>query len=162
MRWRRGPAIPEAARAALDLRPGERLLAAARDTEGGWLAATDLALVAPDVRIAWADVSHARWLDEGSILVVEPVPGRSAPRRFELAEPGRVPETVHERVMASIVVSRRVGVPGGGGVRVVGREDGSGHLLWQVVPDPGVDVDDPDVRRVADASVAQLRGELGR
>jgi hypothetical protein len=63
--------------------------------------------------------------------------------------------------MASIVVSRRLAVPGGS-VRVVGRDGGDGELRWQVIADRGVDAAAPDVRRAADSAVAALRAELGR
>ena len=162
MRWRRGDGIPDDERAELDLRPGERVLAAAPEEPDGWLAATELALVGRGRRLAWSDVGHAQWLDEERTLVVDLVePGRAG-LRARLRDPGRLPETVHERVMASIVVSRRVAVPGVGELRVVGRNDGGRDLVWQVVPDRGVDRSDPDVRRVADATVTRLRGELGR
>lgn len=162
MRWRRGDRLPDAARAALGLQPRERVLAAAQVAGGGWVAATEVALVRDGQRIAWADVAYAHWDDEESALSVDPVGEAFPPARFALTEPGRLPETVRERVMASIVVSRRVGVPGGHGVRVVGREVGAPDLVWQVVPDAGVDATDPEVRRVTDALVVQLRGELGR
>ncbi|MGH8893966.1 MAG: hypothetical protein ACRDWY_11785 [Actinomycetes bacterium] len=161
MRWRRED-IPDHARASLGLRPRERVLAAARDGSGGWLAATEFALVGAGLRIAWVDIAHVRWLDEDRFLIVDPVPGAFAPARFALADPGRLPEVVHERVMASIVVSRTVALPGGGEARVVGRDDGSGELVWQVVPGAGVDPTDATVRRTTNAAVASLRGELGR
>lgn len=161
MRWRSGDKLPDDARAALGLEPGERPLAAARQGDGGWVAATERALVGPGWRIEWTDVGHAQWLDEESVLLLDPVPGTFPPRRVPLDDPGRLPETVRERVMASIVVSRRVAVPGGW-VRVVGRRGASDLLAWQVVPEPGVDGEDPDVRRVVDATVAQLSSELGR
>lgn len=145
----------------LDLLPRERVLVAAQDRAGDWVAATDRALVTADRRLPWADVGHAQWLDEELVLVVEPVDPTSPALRLRLADPGRLPETVHERVMASIVVSRRVAVPGGS-VRVVGRDGGDGDLLWQVVADAGVDAAAPDVRSAADAAVAALRAELGR
>lgn len=147
---------------ALGLHPRERVLAAARVAGGGWVVATEVGLLRTGSRIAWADVAYAHWDDQESALTVEPVGEAFTPARFALAEPGRVPETVRERVMASIVVSRRVGVPGGRGVRVVGREVGEPELRWQVVPDAGVDPSDPEVLRVTDALVTQLRGELGR
>jgi len=159
VRWRRGDKLPDDARSALGLGPRERVLAAARLADGGWVAATEHALAGPGWRIEWADVAHAQWIDEESVLVLDPVPGTFPARRVPLVEPGRLPETVHERVMASIVVSRRVAVPGGW-VRVVGRHDASGGLGWQVVPDRGVNLDDPDVRRVVDAALALLRAEL--
>lgn len=161
-RWRRGERIPDDARARLGLRRGERLLAAARQGGGGWLATTPQALlVEGGPRVEWTDVAHAQWLDEDRVLVVDPVPGAFEPSRFHLPDPGRVPETVHERVVASIVVTRRLSVPSAGGVRVVGRRSHDGTLLWQVVPDPGVDGDDPVLRAAGDAMIAQLRAELG-
>ena len=77
------------------------------------MVATGGALVGVAGRTPWTDVAHAQWFDEEQVLVVDPVPGAGAPLRLRLAEPGRVPETVHERVMASIVLSRRVALPGG-------------------------------------------------
>ncbi|HEX7189054.1 MAG TPA: hypothetical protein VF423_12575 [Actinomycetes bacterium] len=162
MRWRRGDGIPDDEKAALDLGPRERVLAAAREDAGGWLAATEQALVGRDLRLAWSDVGHAQWLDEERTLVVDLVAPGATGLRARLSDPRRLPEAVHERVMASIVVSRRVAVPGVGELRVVGRDDGGRDLVWQVVPDQGVDGSDPDVRRVAAAAVTQLRGELGR
>ena len=72
------------------------------------------------------------------------------------------PEAVHERVMASIVVSRRMPVRGGF-VRVVGRRatEPTGALVWQTVPGAGVDLNDPDVRQAVDGFLAALRAELG-
>lgn len=144
----------------LGLRPRERVLAAARSTEDGWLAATDHALVAAGWRVDWSDVAHAQWLVDESVLVLDPVPATFPPRRLLITQPGRLPEAVHERVMASIVVSRRVAVRGGF-VRVVGRHGPSGGLVWQTVPGAGVDIGDPDVRRAVDGFLASLRAELG-
>jgi hypothetical protein len=135
------------------------VLAATPLSEGTWVAATEDALIGPGWRIQWVDVAHAQWIDEERVLVLDPVPGTFEARRVLLADPGQLPETVHERVMASIVVSRRVAVRSGF-VRLVGRHDASGELLWQVVPDRGVDMQDSDVRRVVDAALTQLRAEL--
>lgn len=154
--------IPDQARDELGLRSGERVLAAAQDARGQWFAATELALVSSGRRVRWADVSHAQWLADESVLLVDAVPGTFDRLRVALPEPGRLPEAVHERVMASIVVSRRVPVGPGRSARVVGRDDGSGGVVWQVLPEPGVDLAEPDVRRATDAMVTQLRGEIGR
>ena len=145
----------------VQLEPGERVLATVQDASGGWVVATDRALVTDDRRLTWSDTGHAQWLDEEFALVVEPVDPAEPSLRLRLPDPGRLPETVHERVMASIVVSRVVPVPGGT-VRVVGRDDGSGELVWQVIADAGVDPDSRDVRTAADSAVTTLRGELGR
>ena len=154
-RSRRAPAHP------LDLLPRERTLAAVQDKAGAWVVATDRAIVTADRRLDWVDVGHAQWMDEEFVLFVDPVDPAAPTLRLALPEPGRLPETVHERVMASIVVSRRVPVPGGS-VRVVGRDGGDGELRWQVIADGGVDAAAPDVRRAADLAVDDLRAELNR
>ena len=153
--------LPDDARAALGLRRGERVRAAAEQADGSWLAAPEQSLVGAGLRVDWVDVAHARWLDEEQVLVLDPVAGAFPAHRLPLRVPGRLPETVHERVMASIVVNRRVVVPGAGAVRVVGRAARPGALTWQVVPDAGVDLGAPGVRRVVDETVRQLRSELG-
>ena len=161
MRFRRRELLPDAVRASLSLEPGERVIAAARVGGDGWLVATERALLAGDRRTLWTDVVHARWDDEQQVLAVDLAPGAGTSMRLALTDPGRLPETVHERVMASIVVTRRVPVPGGW-VRVVGRDGGDGVVRWQVIADPGVDAAADDVRTAADSAVAALRAELGR
>ena len=161
MKLRRGPLLPDEARAGLPVEDGERVIAAGRTGDGGWAAATGLALVTADGRTPWVDVAHAQWYDEQRVLVLDLVPGAGPSRRIGLADPGRLPETVHERVMASIVLSRRFAVPGGA-VRVVARRaDGSTDTVWQVVPDAGTDLTTPEARAAADAAVATLAAELG-
>jgi hypothetical protein len=155
----RRPLLPDDARAALPLGRGERAVAAARLADGGWLVATGTALLTVAGRTPWADVAHAQWFDEEQLLVVDPVPGAGGSLRFRLAEPGRVPETVHERVMASIALSRRVALPGGG-ARLVARHGDGPDLVWQVVPDPGTDLSAPGVQAAVDEALAGLRSEL--
>ncbi len=147
-------------RAELPLQAGERVIATARDGAGGWVVATDQALLAQDRRTPWTDVVHAQWYDEDQLLTMDLAPGAGSAVRLVLAEPARVPETVHERVMASIVLSRRVPMAVGG-ARVVARRAGSEETLWQVVPDAGTDLADPAVRARVDAVLAELRAELG-
>ncbi len=142
----------------LPVRPGERVIAAARDGAEGWVVATDRALLAQDRRTPWTDVVHAQWYDEEQVLTMDLAPGAGPALHVPLTEPGRVPETVHERVMASIVLSRRVPLPGGG-ARIVARRDAD-ETLWQVVPDAGTDLADPAVRAQVDAVLAELRSEL--
>jgi hypothetical protein len=160
VKLRRRPLLPDEARAALPLDRGEKAIAAAQLADGGWLVATGTALVGPAGRTPWTDVAHAQWFDEEQLLVVDPVPGAGASLRLRLAEPGRVPETVHERVMASIVLSRRVALPGGGAARLVARRGDGADLVWQVVPDSGTDLTAPGVQAAVDDALAGLRSEL--
>jgi hypothetical protein len=104
---------------------------------------------------------HAQWYSEEQVLEVELLPGFGPLVRLDVTEPGRLPETVHERVMASIVVSRRVPLPGGSARVVARRADGSDELVWQVLADAGTDLDAPGVREQVDAALARMQGELG-
>ena len=160
MKLRRRSLLPDDARAALPLDRREKAIAAAQLADGGWVVATDSALVGVAGRTPWTDVAHAQWFDEEQLLVIDPVPGAGASLLLRLAQPGRVPETVHERVMASIVVSRRVALPGGGGARLVGRRGDGTDLTWQVVPDSGTDLAAPGVQAAVDDALADLRSEL--
>lgn len=160
MKLRRATRLPDDARAALPLERGERPIAVAQAADGSWVVATARALVTRAGRTEWTDVGHAQWYDEEQLLAVDLVPDAGTDVRLELADPGRVPETVHERVMASIVLSRRIAVPGGA-VRLVARRGETADLVWQTVPDPGTDLADPQVLAHVDAALARLRSELG-
>jgi hypothetical protein len=161
VRFRRRELLPDDVRASLPLEPGERVIAAARDRGQHWVVATERALLIGDRRTPWTDVVHAQWDDEQQLLAVDLAPRAGTSMRLALTDPGRLPETVHERVMDSIVLSRRVPVPGGA-VRVVARRgDGSEETLWQVVPDAGTDLADPAVRDRVETSLSELRAELG-
>ena len=148
-------------RAALPVEPGERVIAAGRDRGEGWVVATERALLAGGRRTPWTDVVHVQWDDEQQLLAVDLAPDAGPSMRLALTDPGRLPETVHERVMSSIVLSRRVPVPGGAVRLVARRGDGSEETLWQVVPDAGTDLADPRVRDRVEASLLLLRAELG-
>jgi hypothetical protein len=160
VRFRRRPLLPDDARALLALDRGEKPIAAAQLVGGSWVAATGTALVGVAGRTPWTDVAHAQWFDEEQLLVVDTVPGAGASLRLRLAEPGRLPETVHERVMASIVLSRRVALPGGGGARLVARRGEGADLVWQVVLDAGTDLAAPGVQQAVDDALVGLRSEL--
>ena len=162
LKLRRAVPLPDDARAALDLQLGERVIAMGRTPDGGWVVATALALVHAAGRTPWTHVAHAQWYAEESVLAIDPVPGEGRAQRIPLADPGRVPETVHERVMASIVLSRRVGLSTGGSVRIVARRaDQTSDTVWQVVAEPGTDLTAPGMRAAADAAVAERAAELG-
>ena len=165
MRWTRQPVLPAAARDALPLRRGERVLASALLADGSWVAATRDALLLPGRRIDWASVAHAEWSDDDAMLRIDQLGGTAGEQdtsQLVVDEPGRLPETVRERVMASIVASRHVAIQGRAGVRVVARRaPGEEALVWQVVVDRGLDPADPGVIAAGEAAIADLRRDLG-
>jgi hypothetical protein len=151
---------------------GERALVSAT-TRGALIAvATTHALYAPEPdgsggvaydRLPWHDVLGATWDAEAEALRLEVADGPRRERRvLVLDEPGLLPETVRERVQASIVLTRHVPLVGRRGVRVVARRAaGSDELVWHVVPDAGVDPDHPDVRDAVALAVRAAREEVG-
>jgi hypothetical protein len=155
------PRLPAAARAALDLEPGERVLSHAATADGGYVVATDRALHLPaGVRVGWHRVEHARW--EETELVVTGTDGSS--HRVAVPQPGPVPETIKERVTWSIVASRHVRLGDRGGVRLVARRvPGSGgpDLTWDLVFDRGLDPADPGLRALAEQALEDVRRSLG-
>ena len=165
MRWNRRFELPADARSALGLQDRERVLAAARLTDGSWAAATPTALLLGGLRLAWVATAHAGWDHESATLRVEELrtgEGEATTHLLALDEPGLLPEVVFERVTASIVASRHVPVQGRAGVRVVARRaPGQDELVWQVVHDRGLDATDPRVDELSAAAIADLRRELG-
>jgi len=144
--------------------PGERPLAWGHDVDGAWVVASDAALYLPGAaghdRLAYDTVASATWRDP--LLEVVVVGTRGSRRVVDLAEPGLLPPTVRERVTATVVVSERVPLAGGGRALVSARRPpGGSRVRWNVVFDPGVDPADPLVRADADAAIAALRQATG-
>jgi hypothetical protein len=165
MPWpRRTARLPDDVRASLDLARGERVLSAARLRDGAWVVASDQALVGAGWRAPWSAATHAQWYDDTATLEVAwlGTAGERLERSLVLEEPGLLPETVHERVTATILLSRHLTVSGRDGVRVVARrQPGSEEVEWQVVADAGVDAADPQVSARVEQAVRAMRGELG-
>ena len=146
---------------------GERLLSWARTRGEGasYAVATDQALYLPiphTIRLPWDLVGKATWGDDAVLVVEARLDPRGSDRlmRVRLVDPGAFPTVVYERVTSSVVVSERVLLDGESGVRIVARRAGDG-LRWTVTFDPGLDPADPDIRRQADAALAELRSTLG-
>ncbi|MGI5131862.1 hypothetical protein ACQEVB_34015 [Pseudonocardia sp. CA-107938] len=147
------------------LEPDEHVLAFAALTGGGHLVVTSHGLWFPDGegvrRVGWHLVSKASW-QGGAIVLVEAVEEESLdgvvvladqrPRRLALAEPGRVPQVVHERVTGSIRSRHHRDLPGGGAWFVQRKVPGRNGFVLQVRPDPGTD---PDVVRRFAADVGK-------
>jgi hypothetical protein len=173
--WFRRPSLPDDARRVLPLDPGERVLAVAELAGGGWAVASTavLAVLSVDVgagpfgtpemrlRRPWAHVDRASF-DPGGVLTVEwvdAVPDTT----LRLVEPerSRFPQTLRERVQWSVVLAESVAVPGGGDVKVAVRRTADGAMFSQAVAGPGVDLTDPEVARVVDATESRVRGASG-
>ena len=103
-------------------------------------------------------MDRAAWDEEGlSVLTTS-----SERHRVELREPRLLPETVRERVNATIVVNKHVDLPGRGGVRLVARRPPGGEVLgWTLVFDDGLDPDDPGVRAQAEQALEGVRRSMG-
>lgn len=131
----------------------ENVLASAALSGGGHLVATSLGLWLPEPdgvrRLGWHLVSKASWRNGaieliearerevlGGAVLIEDLPAR----RLRLAEPGRLPETVHERVTGSIRSRHHRELPGGGAWFVQRKVPGRDGILLQVRPDPGTDL----------------------
>lgn len=171
MRWRRGVIVPPAARDALELEPGERVLAVATTLPPRgvpYAVATNRALHVPASgmagrlrRIGYESIIKVSWEEElGTLTVVLPEPdGRL---ELPLADPGFVPETVRERVQSTIVYSQHVPLAGRQGVVVSARRPpGAAEARWIVAFDAGLDRTDPRLRERAEQAVAELRAQTG-
>ena len=157
---------PEEVRAAVAADPDERVLAwgvLARDA--GWLAGTSRGLrrvgrADGNDLLPWHEVGHARWAasTEGGgtfavtpLVEVEPgVQARLPVVRHVLTDAGDLPAVVRRRVDQTIVTSRRVPLPGRGGLVLVARRvPGQATREWTVVFDDDADRDDPVARETA-------------
>jgi hypothetical protein len=155
MRFRLSRSLPSGLRPVLER--GEHILAHAATRDGSYVVATDRALHLPDgIRLPWERVEQAAWRD-GWLHV-----RADGEHHIRLTDPGSVPETVHERVTATIVVNHQATLPGGGHVRIVGRRPPRGDTVrWTFVFDAGLDPDDPALRTQAGSLLAALRRQTG-
>ncbi|TQN31104.1 hypothetical protein FHX37_0993 [Haloactinospora alba] len=161
MRLLRRARLPRDVRSRLRLAPGERILAHA-EAEGGTLVATTRALHLPEGRaVPWEHIDRARWSDEGFTFTEE----GSGDLTLWVPRPGRLAEAAHERITATIVVSRYVsltdGTDGRGFRLVARRPPGGSDITWRVHLDEGVDPRDPHVEERVSWALSQLREQLG-
>jgi hypothetical protein len=171
--------IPEPAATAIQTGRGERLLTWARDeATGSTVVASNHCLYAviPSGEVtlarAWHLVDAGIWDHDTFTLTVSWVDAHR-PAEWLLREPSLVPETVRERVQASVVLAERValgdrggqvrgGQVRGGQFRVVIRQDfATGDLLEQVILGRGVAHDQPGVAEATAAARARLREQVG-
>jgi hypothetical protein len=149
---------------AVALEPGDRRTGWALTADGAPVVTTEQGLLLPGrERVDWADVERAGW-QRPVLTVVESaqVAGTGRTTVLTLAEDdGGVPDVVRSGVTSSVAWTTHVRL-GHGGARVVARRRPGQELLdWQVVYDPGTDVDDPQVRAQAEAVVLRGRRTVG-
>lgn len=120
--------------------------------------ATDAALwLGADDRLPWHDVLRAAW--DPPVLTVEPVHGEQ--RVVRLSEEGRLPETVRDRVTASIALSRSEQVGPGTTAQVVARRRHGDQRLHWTLEVTGPAAGDADVQARAEEVLAAARDLLG-
>jgi hypothetical protein len=153
------------------LEPDERVLGSASLSNGGHVVVTSHGIWLPDDgamrRVGWHLVSKAKW-QGGAIVLVEAREEENLggivlisdlpPVRLPLADPGRVPQLVHERVTGSIRSRHHRDLPVGGAWFVQRKVPGRDRVVLQVRADPGTDV--AVVRQVA-SDVARSLGLTG-
>jgi hypothetical protein len=155
------PRLPPEVRAALGR---ERSLAAAQAEDGAWVVGTRdrLHVVGEHGRSwPWEEVLRADWDEEARLLEVVPVGdyGRPVERRsFVLQDAADLLTLIRERVSASVLLQRSVAVTGKRGFRLFARRPPrGGAITWAFEMDPGVDPDDPVVRRAMDEALADAQ-----
>ncbi|MFI6294493.1 hypothetical protein ACIBEJ_23075 [Nonomuraea sp. NPDC050790] len=151
--------LPADVRKSLATEPGERVLAFAASGEG-YVVATDLALFLPGgVRLPYETIDRAAWSEDGVLNVATTAGER---HQAPVSEPRRLPETIRERVNATIVVNKHVQLPGRGGVRLVARRPPGGEVKeWTLVFDEGLDPHDPGLRAQAEQALEGVRRSMG-
>ncbi len=160
--------LPDALRRAVELAPGDRILASAELVDGYWGVATrrQLAVLDADARMIaggpWCDVDRAAFDPVTGTVAISWVEGQ-APTAMEIANPKRLAlvQTVRERVQWSVVLSESVEIGPERYVKVAVRRDGDGSLFSQVVADEGVDLDNPEIAAKVDAAELRVRSASG-
>ncbi|CAA9410606.1 MAG: hypothetical protein AVDCRST_MAG60-2636 [uncultured Nocardioides sp.] len=150
----------------IEVRSGERVLAACESVDGVVLAGTRDALYLGSIRIPWEQVGAADWDNESDVFRVSLVGSWGDDKvvhSFGLTEPGRLLELVRERVTASVVLQRHVPLSSRRGLRVIGRRPprGDAGIEWFFEYDEGVDPADPAVRDASAAALAAARADVG-
>jgi hypothetical protein len=163
------PQLPPEVVAALDLPRGDRVLSfATDDNHGGHLVASKWALsyvtTAGELglRKPWHLVDAGSWQPEAATLTVTWTDG-ARPGQWTFGnQQTLLPETLRERVQASVVLSTRLALGERRTGRVAIRQDlATGELIPQTVLARRVSADDPQVRVQVEAAMADLRDQVG-
>ncbi len=169
--WQREK-VPAQIREALELAPGERVVAAAQTEDDGYAVASDRALhlVLPAdpvadgqmtvVRIRWDLIDNASWSPPALMVelrrFVDAPPERVV---LELDRRSEVPAVVRDRVTASIVVNNKVDL-GRSWIRVMARRNYDSEVLeWRLQHGPGIDPADPATQALIAEQLDQIRSQ---
>lgn len=156
-----------------ELQDDELVMGRAVTVDGTELAVTRrrlmvLATGRPLTSVLWYRVAKAR-LEAGTLTVIEltqvgeltggEIVRDDPPLTFELTSPARLTDQVHARVRRSVVASRHLPWPGGGGWVTVRRVAGRDGLLLQLRLDPGTRPDTAGLAEAAERVGAELLGQ---
>jgi len=154
---------------ALELAKGERVLAFALDDHtGAHVVATTYAIAVvtsatePTLRRRWLSVDAGSWDPETATLTVTWADGR-LPLQWSMRDQATLlPETVRERVQASVVLGTRLSLGDRRSGRVAIRQDfATGELISQTILGRSTSLDDPEVQAHVKAALAHLRDQVG-
>lgn len=165
---RKNHALPAGAE-GLTLEHGEHALAGAVDDNTGAsvVATTFRILTFRDGQITfehpWSDVDAGTFDPDTWTLTITWVDGSRPVQWTFKAQNTRLPEVVHERVQATVVVSSNLGLAGPRrSGRVAIRKDLRTRELWvQTVLGRGTPADDPEVRAAVARVSADLKDKVG-
>ena len=157
---------------AIHVAAGEKVLAWCQASDGRVAAGTRDAfyLVGPGPdevrRVPWEQVESADWQSDTTTFRLLEVGSWGRPRGIHelvVPDPKLLPELVRERVTASVVLQRHVPVRGRRGVRVIARRAprGDSPIFWVYEFDEGIDPEDPQVKALAEETLAGLQDEVG-
>jgi len=154
---------------ALELAKGERVLAfAVDDFTGAYVVATTYALAVVTstaeltVRRRWLSVDAGSWEPETATLTVTWADGRRAGQWSFRDQQSLLPETLRERVQASVVLSTRLALGDRRAGRVAIRQDfATRELVAQTILGRHARADDPEVQAHVEAALAHLKDQVG-
>jgi hypothetical protein len=176
--------LPPAIKAALELAKGERVLAfGVDDNTGGFVVATTFALVVVTstavtptsarstmatstavrtLRRRWLSVDAGSWEPETATLTVTWAEGGRGAQWSFRDQQTPLPETLRERVQASVVIATRLTLGDRRSGRVAIRQDfATRELIEQTILGRYTRADDPEVQAHVEAALAHLRDQVG-
>jgi hypothetical protein len=166
--------LPPAVTSALELAKGERALAfGVDDFTSAYVVATTYALVVVKLdgatldaerilRRRWLSVDAGAWEPENETLAVTWADGGRGEQWSFRAQPTKLPETLRERVQASVVLATRLTLGDRRSGRVAIRQDfATRELIPQTVLGRYTRADDPEVAAHVQAALAHLRDQVG-